>query len=107
MKNDRRSFPLKGGLKLRKRDYVTGQPLFVHADCIIQATNNWWGDAVTAEMNKQGNEANSSAFEDCHDQATLEFRGGFRRDCFAYAPWQLQPLKDVGPQDPGQSNPSL
>ena len=92
-------FAHSGPLRLRKRDNVSGQPLYVPDDGIISASNNWWGPLVTAEMQSSDIDVNISVIEDYYDENTLTFRGQiYERDRFEYAPWGKVPFEGGGPR---------
>jgi hypothetical protein len=65
---------------------------------VVDARANWWGASATAEMEKVGENGNISVIEDFFDKPDTFYQEEvYRRDRAAYAPWEKEPLKQVGP----------
>ncbi len=66
----------------------------------VEATGNWWGEAMTREMEEKGPDADIAGLRDWHDVPTLTyegFAGEYVQDRIAYAPWAKERIAGAGP----------
>jgi len=57
----------------------------------VEATGNWWGDKVTAEMEQKGSDANIESFVDYYDVPTRTYEGYtgvYVQDRIKYSGWK-------------------
>jgi len=65
----------------------------------VDATGNWWGDSVTAEMARKGPDANIESFIDYYDLPTRTYEGydgEYVQDRIRYEGWKKSRIKDAG-----------
>jgi parallel beta-helix repeat protein len=67
----------------------------------VDATGNWWGQSVTAEMDGKGPEANIKSFTDYYDVPTRTYEGYsgvYIQDRIKYDGWKKSRIKSAGYQ---------
>ncbi len=65
----------------------------------VDATSNWWGQAVTAEMENKGSDANIKSFTDYYDTPTRTYEGYsgvYIQDRIKYDGWKKSRIKTAG-----------
>jgi len=65
----------------------------------VDATGNWWGQAVTAEMELKGSAANIKSFTDYYDTPTRTYEGYsgvYIQDRIKYDGWKRSRIKTAG-----------
>ena len=70
-----------------------------HIMGFVDATGNWWGQAVTTEMEAKGPEANIKSFIDYYDVPTRTYDGypgTYTQDKIKYEGWKKSRIKGAG-----------
>jgi hypothetical protein len=65
----------------------------------VDATGNWWGLAVTEEMEKKGPDANIRSFTDYYDVPTRTYEGYsgvYTQDRIKYEGWKKSRIRGAG-----------
>jgi hypothetical protein len=65
----------------------------------VDATGNWWGQPVTAEMDSKGSEGNIKSFTDYYDTPTRTYEGYsgvYIQDRIKYDGWKKSRIKTAG-----------
>jgi parallel beta-helix repeat protein len=66
---------------------------------LVDARENWWGDATTREMEEKGVDANITTLVDGYDVPVRVYEGDpveYLQDKITYAPWLKQPAAGAG-----------
>lgn len=66
---------------------------------LVDARENWWGEAATREMEEKGVDANITALVDGYDvplRSYEGYEGEYVQDRITYAPWLKQPAAGAG-----------
>ena len=75
----------------------------------VEATGNWWGEAMTREMEEKGPDADIAGLRDWHDVPTLTYEGyegEYVQDRIRYAPWAKTRIATAGIAGAGAAAPA-
>jgi len=97
--------PERGGQAQNASLASRGRAVLQHVDDgaqimgFVDATGNWWGQNVTAEMDGKGPEANIKSFTDYYDTPTRTYEGYsgvYIQDRIKYDGWKKYRIKSAG-----------